>query len=159
MINTSFQPKLTHLFSNQVALEKLNQCEINSIALTNCIALILSQQFEALNLEHTVSHSDNTINITEQHPDRDTPETYHISLLSYPNEINETPKSLAKNHELLIFFTPKEKQGDLTQYLESLDDYGAPLNPHEINIEGDSFIVQFLERYYDFDTSTFNDYR
>ena len=159
MLNTSFQPMLSHLFSNLTVQERLNQCKMTTIDLTTCLTEIINQQFQNLNQQHIAKNASNSITIIESNTDIEMPETYHISLFAYPEEIAGIETSTKQHHDLLLFFTHKKNEPSLNTYLDSLDDYGAPLKVHSLNIDGQQSTIQILERYYDFDTSTFNDFR
>lgn len=159
MLNTSFQPMLSHLFSNPKVQEIFNQSQMTTLDLTNCMTQIINEQFQNLNQQHIAKCAGNQITIIESNTDIEMPETYEISIISYPKEIAGIPKSMKQNHDLLLFFTTKINKSNLNDYLDSLDDYGAPLKAHTLNIAGNPAIIQILERYYDFDTSTFNDFR
>lgn len=159
MLNTSFQPMLSHLFNNPAAQVLLNQCNMTTIDLTNSLTKMINQQFQNLNLQHVAKCVENQITIIESNTDIEMPETYCISVFLYPTECSNIETSKQQHHDLLLFFTQKEQESDLNHYLHTLDDYGAPLKAHFMNIAGTPAIIQILERYYDFDTSTFNDFR
>lgn len=159
MLNTSFQPMLSHLFSHPMIQASLNQCKMTTFDLTNCMTQIINEQFQNLNLQHIAKCAGNHITILESNTDIEMPETYEISLIFYPKEIPDIQESMKQNHDLLLFFTAKKNEPSLNDYLDSLDDYGAPLKSHSLNIAGNPATIQILEKYYDFDTSTFNDFR
>ena len=159
MLNTSFQPMISHLFNNPFVKEMLNQCAFNTLDLTKCLTTAIDDQFQNLNKKHHVKCAGNVITIFEYHTDEDTPETYTISLCAYPEEITGISKEMTQAHDLLLFFTQYENSADLNEYLQSLDDYGAPLKAHLVNIQQQPSTIQILEKYYDFNVGTFNDYK
>lgn len=150
---------ISHFFSSPSAQQKLNDCKTTAFHLTNCLSDIINEQFQNLHQQHLATAHENKITLLESNTDIAMPETYQISLFSYPKEITDVKESMQQNHDLLIFFTAEENKSDLHHYLDSLNDYGAALKAHSITLNKQPYTIQILERYYDFDTSTFNDFR
>lgn len=160
MLNTSFQPMFSHLFSNESVKEMLNQCKLTTDDLATSMTKAMNDQFKRLNLQHKAQQNNHIITIFEIIPgEQASPQPYQISLFSYPEEIAGIPASMAENHALILLYAPEAEQAALTNYLNTLDNYGASLKPHSIKIAGKDCAIQILEQYYDFNVDTFNDYR
>ena len=160
MFNTSFQPMLSHLFSNIVVKENIGQCKFNTNALTKCVTAEINQQFRKLHQQHQATCEENIITLSEIiEGETSTTKPYQIAIISYPDEMENTEQSIQSEHNLLLFFTMEKEKTSLQDYLETLDDYGAALKPHAVTIEGKPATIQILEQYYDFNVGTFNDYR
>lgn len=163
MQNTSFQPLLSYLIRSAMMTDKLTEGltegDRSTEQLTEMLTNLLNEQFQNLNQEHRASYLDHTITIEEFSEEQEINPPYQISLIDYPNKINDVVGYQKAQHSLLLFIANQESKEMLDEYLQTLEQYGALLKPHTIPLKEGAMIFQLVEKYYDFGIGTYNDYR